>query len=381
MNFLIKYGLLPILFLMCYAMGSDAFRFAFGIDLSMLLVIAFDVYYLFMYKNRIRGGLSYSWWLYLLVVPTVAMTILEGGDMQQMLCSTCCLMLPFALEPFVPGNDKQILRGFFLTFVVSAIILLLYSNFGFLSNWNTNCIAYLTYMGIAGAAVILSENRKNVVVWVFLGYTFIQLMVTQSRNVMSALVIVILLVMFKKTISKKIPYTVISILSVLYPALFPIIITKVSKGTPLYTFIRSITEDSFDKNSVFSGRDAIFPVAEEILEASPFNNILGFGNPMTKVLAVHNDYYMIRYAYGIIGTIIIAALLFAFFKNAYTLIQKGDNITFGCVAVIVGVLFQQASEGWFLATPLVVLMAFVYMAIVIKRYRMSEGKHLKNENL
>ena len=60
MNFLIKYGLLPILFLMCYAMGSDAFRFAFGIDLSMLLVIAFDVYYLFMYKNRIRGGLSYA---------------------------------------------------------------------------------------------------------------------------------------------------------------------------------------------------------------------------------------------------------------------------------------------------------------------------------
>ena len=382
MKFLIKYGLLPVLFLMSFAMGSETFRagFGYGIDISMLIVIAFVVYYLFMYKNRIRGGLSYSWWLYLLVVPTIAMTILEGGDMQEMLCSTCCLMLPFALEPFVPGNDKQILRGFYLTFVVSTIVLLLYSNFGFLSKWNTNCIAYLTYMGIAGAAIILSENRKNIVVWVFLGYTFIQLMVTQSRNVMSALVIVILLVMFKNTFSKKLPYTLVTIGAILYPAIFPIIVTKVNKGTALYTLLRSITEDGFDKNSVFSGRDAIFPVAEGIFDSSLFNNVLGFGDPMINVLAVHNDYYMIRYAYGIVGTIIITALLIAFFKNAYVLIQKGDNITFGCTAVIVGVLFQQASEGWFLATPLVVLMAFVYMAIVIKRYRMSEGKHLKNEN-
>lgn len=380
MKFLIKYGLLPVLFLMCYAMGSDAFRFAFGIDISMLIVIAFVVYYLLFYKNRIRGGLSYAWWIYLMVVPTVAITILEGGDMQDMLTGTCCLMLPFALEPFVPGNDKQIIRGFFLTFVVSTVILLLYSNFGFLSNWNTNCIAYLTYMGIAGAAIILAENRKNLIIWVLLGYTFIQLMVTQSRNVMSALLIVVLLVMFKKTFSKKLPYTVVSILAVLYPALFPVLITQVSRGTPLYMFLRTITEDSFDKFSVFSGRDAIFPVAEEIINSSTFNNVLGFGNPMIKVLAVHNDYYMLRYAYGIVGTVIVAALLVVFFKKAYVLIQKGDNITFGCFAVIVGVLFQQASEGWFLGTPLVVLMAFVYMAIVIKRYRMSEGKHLKNEN-
>ena len=381
MKFLIRYGLLPILFLMCFAMGSDAFRFAFGIDLSMLIVVCMVLYYLFMYKHRIRGGLFYSWWLYLLVVPTLAMTILEQGDLQQMLTCTFALMLPFALEPFVPGNDKQTIQGFYLTFFVSTAVLLLYSNFGFLGNWNPNCMAYLTYLGVAGTAVILAENRKNVVVWVLMGYVFIQLLVTQSRNVMSALVIVIILVLLKKTFSKKLPYAVISVGATFYPLIFPFIATSVDNGSPIYSFIKSITENGFEKNSVFSGRNALYPVAEQILDSSLLNNIFGFGNPMTKVLAVHNDYYMIRYAYGIIGTLIIGALLIMFFKKAYVLIQKGDNITYGCVVVIVGVLFQQASEGWFLATPLIVLMAYVYMAIVIKRYRMNEGKHLKNENV
>lgn len=380
MKFLIKYGLLPVLYLMGFAMSSDAFRFGFGVDLSFVIVICFVFYYLFMYKHRIRGGASYSWWLYLLVVPTITITMLEGGNMQHMLSSTCAVMLPFALEPFVPGNDRQTIRGFYLTFIVSTMVLLLYSNFGFLRNWNTNCIAYLIYTGIAGAAVILAENRKNIAVWVCLFYVFIQLMVTQSRNVISALVIVILLVMFKKTFSKRTPYGIVCGIAIFYPVIFPII-TKLVAGTSTYTFLRQILESFFDKEGVFSGRDGLFPAAEIILEKSVFNNVLGFGNPMTEVLSVHNDYYMIRYAYGIIGTIIIGVLLGAFFKKAYVLIQKGDNITFGCVVVVIGVLYQQASEGWFLASPLVILMAFVYMAIVIKRYRMSEGKHLKNENL
>lgn len=380
MKFLMRYGLLPVLFLMGFAMSSDAFRYGF-VDLSFLIVIGFTVFYLFMYKKRIRGGLSYSWWLYLLVVPSIAMVILSGSGFSKMLCSTFALLLPFSLEPFVPGNNNQTIKGFYLTFVVSTLILLMYSNMGFLGNWNPNCIAYLVYLGIAGAAIILAENRKNIAVWVLLAYVFIQLLVTQSRNVMLALVIVIFLVLFKKTFSKKIPYAIMAGFGVLYPVIFPYLATHISTSSPLYNFVKMVTEDTFDKTAVFSGRNLLYPEAERILKTDVLNNIFGYGKPMTDILGVHNDYYMIRYAYGIIGTVIIGILLVQFFKKAYVLIKKGDNITFGCVAVIVGVLFQQASEGWFLATPLVVLMAYVYMAIVVKRYRMSEGKHLKNENL
>ena len=380
MKFLIKYGLLPVLFLMGFAMSSDKFRFGFPIDLTFTITVAFVFYYLFMYKKRIRGGLSYAWWLYLLVIPSIGMPILTGGNMRDMVYATLILMLPFALEPFVPGNDKQTIRGFYLTFIVSTIILLMYSNMGILSNWNTNCIAYLIYLGVAGAAVILSENRKNIIVWVLLAYVFLQLLVTQSRNVMSALVVVIVLVLFKKTVSKKWVYRVMYSVFLAYPVFFPVLSLNAS-GTKLYNVLLEITTDVFDKNSVFSGRTVLYEAAERLTSQYDLRGFLGFGEPMTDALAVHNDYYMIRYAYGIIGLAIIVILLVTFFEKAYVLINKGDNIAFGCVVVTLGIIFQQASEGWFLASPLPVLMAFVYMAIVIKRYRMSEGKHLKNENL
>ncbi len=379
MKFLIKYGLLPVLFLMGFAMSSDAFIHGFGVNLSFVIVICFVFYYLFMYKHRIRGGISYSWWIYLLIVPTFTITAVEGGSLSDMFCSTLVLMLPFALEPFVPGNDKQTIRGFYLTFVVTMLVLFMYSNMGFLSNWNPNCIAYLIFLGIAGVAVILSENRKNIVVWVFLVYAVIQLMVTQCRNVISSIVLIILIVAMKRFFSRKTPYKIITIVAVFYSAILPIIMNVVS-GTVVYEYIRNILEAIFTKEGLFSGRNELFQVAEMILKSNIFKNIFGFGNPMTSVLAVHNDYYMVRYAYGIVGTVIIGMLLYKFFKDAYVLVKKGDNITFGCVAVVIGILYQQGTEGWFLGSPLVILMAFVYMAIVIKRYRMSEGKHLKNEN-
>lgn len=380
MKFLIKYGLLPVLFLMGFAMSSDKFRFGFPIDLTFTITVAFVFYYLFVYKKRIRGGLSYAWWMYLLVVPSIGMPILTGGNMRDMVYATLILVLPFALEPFVPGNDKQTIRGFYLTFIVSTIILLMYSNMGILSNWNTNCIAYLIYLGIAGAAVILSENRKNIIVWMLLVGVFLQLLVTQSRNVMAALVVVIVLVLFKKTVSKKWVYRVMYSVFLAYPVFFPALSLNAS-GTKLYNVLLEITTDVFDKNSVFSGRTELYEAAERLTSQYDLRSFLGFGEPMTDALPVHNDYYMVRYAYGIIGTLVIVGLLIAFFEKAYVLIKKDDNITFGCVVVTLGIIFQQASEGWFLASPLPVLMAFVYMAIVIKRYRMSEGKHLKNENL
>ncbi len=379
MKFLIKYGLLPVLFLMGFAMASDKFRFGFPVDVSFIIIIAFVFYYLFMYKNRIRGGISYLWWLYMLLVPSIIMPILENGNMKEMIYCTLILMLPFALEPFVPGNDKQTIRGFYLTFIVSAIVLLMYSNMGFLSNWNTNAIAYLMYLGIAGAAVILADNRKNVVVWVLLVYAIIQLLVTQSRNVMSALIIVIAIVMFKNTLSKKWIYRTMYVCFLAYPVVFPAMAINAS-GTTIYNLVLEITTDVFEKNSVFSGRTILYQEAERIMGTSDFNSVLGFGAPMTDVLAVHNDYYMIHYGFGIVGIFVIVGLFVAFFEKAHVLIKKGDNITFGCVAVVLGIMFQQASEGWFIASPLPILMAFVYMAIVIKRYRMSEGKHLKNEN-
>ncbi len=377
MKFLIRYGLLPILFLMSFALSSDAFRFRFGIDLSFVTVAVIVLYYLFGYKKRLRGGLMYSWWLYLLVVPSIAMTILEGGRLEHTIYSTFILMLPFALEPYVPGNDKQTIKGMYLTFIVSVVLLLMYSNLGFLSSWNPNNIAYLLYLGVASSVVVLADNRKNVVVWVLLAYVFVQLLVTQSRNVMTSLIIIVVAVLLKKSISRRMAYRIVYGFFLLYPAIFPKL-SIVAGGTEFYKIIKEITMDVFDKSSVLSGRDIIFREAERLLNTSLFNYVLGFGNSVTNVLAVHNGYYALRYAYGIMGTLVIAGLFVYFFEKAYVLVKKGDSITYGCVVIIWGILFQQASEGWFIGTPLVALMSFVYMAIVIKRFRIKEGNRLKD---
>ena len=371
MRFFWRCGLLPMLFLLSYALSSDAFRFAFGVDLSFIIVLLFVLFYLFAYKYRIKGGINYSWWLYLLVIPTLSISLFMGGDVVKMIFTTFALLLPFALEPFVPSNDKAIIVGMYFTFGISLMILILYSNFNFLGNWNPNCIAYLSYLGIAGAVVILSCNKKNIILWAVLGFAFLQLLLTQSRNAMSALVLVVLLLIFKELVSKKLIYRVVYGFAILYPSIFPALAMHAS-NTKIYSYLKMITADVFDKSSVFSGRNILFQETERILESSLFNNIFGFGNTVNAFISAHNDFYCIRFAYGIIGTIIIAGLLILFFEKAYTLIRKGDNIVYGCTIVVVGILFQQASEGWFIAVPLIILMSFVYMAIVIKRIREYE---------
>ncbi len=371
MRFFWRCGLLPMLFLLSYAMSSDAFRFAFGVDLSFVIVLLFDLFYLFAYKYRIKGGINYSWWLYLLVIPALSISLFMGGDVIKMVFTTLALLLPFALEPFVPSNNKTIIVGMYFTFGISLIILILYSNFNFLGNWNPNCIAYLSYLGIAGAIVILSCNKKNIILWAVLGFAFLQLLLTQSRNAMSALALVVLLLIFKELVSKKLIYRLVYGFALLYPSIFPALAMHAS-NTKIYSYLKMITADVFDKSSVFSGRNVLFQETERILESSLFNNIFGFGNTVNAVISAHNDYYCLRYAYGIVGTIIIAGLLVLFFEKAYTLIRKGDNIVYGCTIVIVGILFQQASEGWFVGVPLIILMSFVYMAIVIKRVREYE---------
>lgn len=371
MRFFWRCWLLPMLFLLSYAMSSDAFRFAFGVDLSFIIVLLFVLFYLFAYKYRIKGGINYSWWLYLLVIPTLSISLFMGDDVVKMIFTTFALLLPFALEPFVPSNDKTIIVGMYFTFGISLIILILYSNFNFLGNWNPNCIAYLSYLGIAGAVVILSCNKKNIILWAVLGFAFLQLLLTQSRNAMSALALVVLLLIFKELVSKKLIYRVVYGFAILYPSIFPALAMHAS-NTKIYSYLKMITADVFDKSSVFSGRNVLFQETERILESSLFNNIFGFGNTVNAFISAHNDFYCIRFAYGIIGTIIIAGLLVLFFEKAYTLIRKGDNIVYGCTIVFVGILFQQASEGWFIAVPLIILMSFVYMAIVIKRIREYE---------
>ena len=371
---------LPVLYLLSFIVCSDAVRFSFGMDLSFLFVLGIIFFYFAFYKNHISKASFYGWWIYLLIVPTLIMCLMKDGDMGHMIHCTLIMILPIVLEPFIPHDDKTISFGLYFVVGVSLLLLFLYANFGFLGNWNTNCMGYLLFLGFAALTVLLSKNRKNVWLWVFYAYAFVQLLVTGSRNISIAVIITALLVLLKGPISKKWVYRVVYTFAILYPLIFPWIATEMV-GTALYEWLAEITETIYDKGQggVFSGRPKLYLEAEKLIGESWVHYLFGYGKTMVSFYAAHNGYYVLHYTYGLIGTLVIVGALIYFFEKTFILINAGDSISYGCFAIMISVLFQQASEGWFLGTYLITLMPFVYMAIVIKRYRIYIQKR-KNEN-
>lgn len=371
---------LPVLYLLSFIVCSDTVRFSFGVDLSFLFVLGIIFFYFTFYKNHISKASFYGWWIYLLIVPTLIMCLMKDGDMGHMIHCTLIMILPIVLEPFIPHDDKTISFGLYFVVGVSLLLLFLYANFGILGNWNTNCMGYLLFLGFAALTVLLSKNRKNVWLWVFYAYAFVQLLVTDSRNISIAVIVTALLVLLKGPISKKWVYRVIYTFAILYPLIFPWIATEMV-GTALYEWLAEITETIYDKGQggVFSGRPKLYLGAEKLIGESWVHYLFGYGKTMVSFYAAHNGYYVLHYTYGLIGTLVIVGALIYFFEKTFVLIKAGDSIAYGCFAIMISVLFQQASEGWFLGTYLITLMPFVYMAIVIKRYRIYMQKR-KNEN-
>lgn len=361
---------LPFLFLLSFVLVSETARSKFGVDFSLVFVVLTIVCYFAFYRNFISDARFYTWWIYIFLVPTLWMTLSSNGNMKEMITCALILLLPIALECFVPVYDEDIVSGCVLIFALSMIILFLYANVGFLRYWNTNCISYLLFLGVCSATILLSLNRGNIFVWLIYIYAAVQLLVADSRNVSISVVITMVLILLKSILTRKCIFRCVYIFAILYSAIF-YHITQMVVDTKLYDWLLKITTDVYDKGQggVFNGRVGIYEGALELINDSFINNIFGYGRTLVSFYASHNDYYLIRYTFGIIGTLLIGYMLVRFFEAARKLIVAGDNITYGCTAIIISVLFQQASEGWFLATNLLTLMPFVYMAIVIKRYR------------
>lgn len=366
---------LPFLFLCGFLVYSHFFKFSFGFDLTLVFILLIVAYYFLIYKKGITDVKYYLWWFYLLLVPVLTMTIYTGGDMTHMIQCVFIMLLPIVLEPFVPSDNDTIRVGLYFLIGVSLILLFLYANFGFLKNWNTNCIGYLSFLGFTGLTILLAEKPKNLIFWVLYAYAFIQLLVTESRNVSVGIIVTVILLLFRKFFSGKVVFRVIYIFAILLPAIFPTIATSMI-DTPIYEFLEEITENVYNKGDggLFSGRIGIFIGAQDLISQSIFHNFLGYGKTLVSFYAAHNGYYLLHYTFGLIGTLVIAGALIYFFEINYKLIKSGDNVAFGCFAILISVLYQQSSEGWFLGSYLLTLMPFVYMAIVIKRYRIYKRR-------
>lgn len=284
------------------------------------------------------------------------------------------LFVPLYIGNFLFG-DRGIKIGGGLTFLAGFAIIFLWSNFGFLANWNTNSLGYLAFFGIS-CGVLLFYSFKHFMVRtliiILLIYAGFMVQKTDSRNVTMAYVLLIILTVFNKVFDKKWIYRGIYIFSISYCYLFPkfsilFVNSNDSKAVQLYQKIVLITQEYFNKESgIFSGRINIWTRGFEMIHDTTWNFLFGHG-AMLNTLPAHNNYIPIVYSFGIVGAIAIAIILIMIFEKAYRLKVQGDKIAYGCATILIGTFVQLGAEGFLFAINTLTLMPFVFMGIILGR--------------
>lgn len=283
---------------------------------------------------------------------------------------TYCIPFVFTNDFFNAWGEK----GVKYSFLVSLILLTLWKNVGLFSGWNSNCIAYLFFGGVNLYLFIpfhFKKYREGTIGDVFYFIAFVYgiylLFNTESRNVMLAEIIVLLMVVFKKIAVKKIIYIAISFVSITYSAFNVMLNEFIMNNEGLFNLLLTISEEWFGKNTVFDGRIALQQAAVDAIDLHP---ILGYGHmPNLDGLATHNNYLTMRYSVGLLGILLCGIFLIALFKKAFAnfTIDSSDNISFVCIAILVGFLIQMGAESFLFGNDLIVLMPYFFMGCIIYR--------------
>lgn len=283
---------------------------------------------------------------------------------------TYCIPFVFII-PFFNNWEEM---GVKYSFIISVILLTLWKYMGLFSGWNPNCIAYLYFGGINLYLFIpfhfVKYRNKHItdILYLILYLFGIYLLFnTDSRNVMLAQCLVIGVVIFKKIITKKIIYMVISTMAITYSAVNVILNDFIMNNEVLFNLLLNISNEWFDKNTVFDGRIALQQAAIETIKLHP---ILGHGHmPNVDNLATHNNYLTLHYSVGLIGILLCSIFLIIIFKQAYEnfIYDKNDGISFVSIAILMGFLIQMGAESFLFGNDIIVLMPYFYMGCIIYR--------------
>jgi hypothetical protein len=304
--------------------------------------------------------------VYLLTI-TIPLAIYKGELLNVAVC-IMILLLPFSLS-LLDYHNKNLIKGSYLTFTISLMLLLLWKNYNFLQNWNFNIISILLYFGLSSACLILANNYKGGWLWLLYFFAAINLINTESRNTAIAITITILLLIFRKIVVYKLIFRTIYILSISFTYIFLRLTEIVANDANLYDFLLSISIKYFSKFTIFNGRIPIYQAANNLIHESLAGFILGQGRVLITFFHAHNNYYQSVYLFGIIGTILIAFIFIGIFEMSYKLIKSGDNVVYGVFCILIGTFIQLGGENFLVGTTLIMLMPFVYMAIVVNKYR------------
>jgi len=278
--------------------------------------------------------------------------------------------IPFVFTNCFFNNWGEI--GVKCSFLVSLILLIMWKYMGVFSSWNLNCIAYLFFGGINLYLFIpfhFKKYRARIVtdILYFIAYLYgnYLLFQTDSRNIMLAQCMVILILIFKKIITKKIIYIITSFIAITYSAFNIMLNDFIMNNKGLFDLLLAISDEWFGKNTVFDGRIALQQAAVEAIKIHP---IVGYGHlPNLDGLATHNNYLTMRYSVGLIGIIFCGIFLVALFQKAYSnfTYDKNDGISFVSIAIVMGFLIQMGAESFLFGNDLIVLMPYFYMGCII----------------
>lgn len=291
---------------------------------------------------------------------------------------TYCIPFVFTNKFFNSWSEK----GIKYSFLVSLILLTMWKNIGLFSAWNPNCIAYLFFGGINLYLFIpfhFKKYRRGTMGDIFYFMAFLYgiylLFNTESRNVMIAEIVVVVMVVFKRIMTKKYIYSVVALIAIAYPALMVAFNELLLNNEKLFDVLLTISNEWFGKNTVFDGR---LLLQREALEAINVHPILGYGHmPNLDGLATHNNYLTMRYSIGVLGVLLCGVFLVVLFKKAYANFSgdSNDDISFVCISILVGFLIQLGAESFLFGNDLIVLMPYFFMGCIIYR-----NIHIRNGN-
>lgn len=272
-------------------------------------------------------------------------------------------------------------RGVKLGFLSALFLLFLWGNFGAFQFWNDNCIAYLYFGGINLYLFIplfkkekcdKSKKIEEIIYFLLFLYGVYLLFQTNSRNIVLAEIFVIVPLILKKVFRKKIYYYTIAIFSIIYSALNVWLNMYIQNNSRWFEAILEFSTKYFEKDTVFDGRLMLQRQALKVIAEHP---IVGHGYECYSVgLAPHNNFLVMMFTVGIVGTLIYYIFVFWVLKMAYQNFCVGDKISFICALIFMGFMIQLGAESFFIGNNIIVLMPYFFMGVIICRNR-----SIKNE--
>lgn len=369
---IINRSFLAIIFLFSFIIVSETVTVDFfNINLSFVILflitsIGFLLRHVY-FKEKIE---IYELLIGTTIIISIVMSIAKGNslkDIERVIFAGLLLVLPRSLSYFIKFSYTNTIEAYKYLFFVSFSIFILWANFGFLKNWNSNSMAYLLYFGIGSVVICILNGKNNLIYWISCIFSVFSMLSTGGRGVLLSLLILIMLVVLKKFFCKKMIYRITYISCLLYPMIMTEIPKYIKSKINLYESLLEISYKYFNKTQLFSGRDVLFEQGKNIINSSEIGFLIGYGKTMDKFFPAHNTYLIIMYLYGILGTLAILGMYIVYFEKAYVNIKRGDKITYGCVCILLGMFIQLATESYFIGISSITLMPFVYFAIILVR--------------